>query len=181
MTIPRCFRRPSGAWIVICDEGVSLAVQISIIKANIYIRGMSNHFDLNPLMRCNIIIYIKHLLQRFLIGLVFKQDTEEGAETALDPGGPAVLDILPSIQDAVDTISVQTPANQAEGGSASANQESSEQVAERRRSLQASGGVAEEQVEGAESRTPKEVGPVDSDQAATETDGEEGRGRSGTE
>ncbi|XP_030194776.1 E3 ubiquitin-protein ligase HECW2 [Gadus morhua] len=101
-------------------------------------------------------------------------DTEEGAETALDPGGPAVLDILPSIQDAVDTISVQTPANQAEGGSASANQESSEQVAERRRSLQASGGVAEEQVEGAESRTPKEVGPVDSDQAATETDGEEG-------
>uniref|UniRef100_A0A8C5D4F6 HECT-type E3 ubiquitin transferase n=1 Tax=Gadus morhua TaxID=8049 RepID=A0A8C5D4F6_GADMO len=182
-----CFRRHApvqtrfGRSTLISEKKRELRLNmlcVFIIKANIYIRGMSNHFDLNPLMQCNIIIYIKHLLQRFLIGLVFKQDTEEGAETALDPGGPAVLDILPSIQDAVDTISVQTPANQAEGGSASANQESSEQVAERRRSLQASGGVAEEQVEGAESRTPKEVGPVDSDQAATETDGEEGRGRS---
>ena len=108
---------------------------------------------------------------------MFKQDTEEGAETAIDPGGAAVIDTLPSSEDVVHGISVQTPANQAEGGAAAANQEPSEQIAERRRSLQASGGVAEEQVEGAESRTPKEAAPVDSDQATTETDGEEGRGR----
>lgn len=104
------------------------------------------------------------------------QDTEEGAETAIDPGGDAIFDIPPSIQDVVNNIGVQIPANQAEGGSASANQEleSREQIAERKRSSQATGGVAEELVEGAESKTPKEVGPVNSDQVTTEMEGEEG-------
>ncbi|KAG7259467.1 hypothetical protein CRUP_015111, partial [Coryphaenoides rupestris] len=101
-------------------------------------------------------------------------DTEEGAETAIDPGGDAIFDIPPSIQDVVDNIGVQIPANQAEGGSASVKElESGEQIAEGRRSSQATGGVAEEQVEGAELKTRKEVGPVDSNQVTTETEGEE--------
>lgn len=110
------------------------------------------------------------------------QDTEEGAETAIDPGGDAIFDIPPSIQDVVDNICLQNPDNQAVGESASANQvQESGEIVERRRSLQAAGGVAEEQVAGAESKTPKEAGPVDSDQVTTETDGEEGRRWKGTE
>lgn len=48
-----------------------------------------------------------------------------------------------------------------------------EEISVRRLSLQAAGGMAEEQ-EGEETKPHEEAGSADSEQATTETDGEEG-------
>ncbi|KAM3862489.1 E3 ubiquitin-protein ligase HECW2 [Diretmus argenteus] len=101
-------------------------------------------------------------------------EAEEGAETVIDPGGDVISDTPPTNQDVDDQGGGQTTVNEAEGEAPPANgQEPGEEIAERRQSLQAAGGVAVEQ-EGARSKLPELAGSVDSEQVTTETDGEEG-------
>lgn len=99
------------------------------------------------------------------------QEAEEGAETAIDPGGDAVSGATPTNQAVDDEGGGQAAATEADG--ASGEQVEVEEVSARRPSLQASGGVSEEQ-EGEESKLREEAGSADSEQVTTETDGEEG-------
>ncbi|KAK2839452.1 hypothetical protein Q5P01_013192 [Channa striata] len=100
------------------------------------------------------------------ITLTTAVEAEEGAETAIDPGGE-VLSSTPPINQAVDDegggraviseAQVEAPA--------ASEQEDFEEIGVRRLSLQAAGSLAEQQ-EGEETK------PVDSEQVTTETDGE---------
>ncbi|XP_058478594.1 E3 ubiquitin-protein ligase HECW2 isoform X1 [Solea solea] len=111
-------------------------------------------------------------------------DAEEGAETAIDPGGHPVSS-LPTTTTQDDEggggggggqVAAVT---EAEGEAPTTSEQVEvvvEEVSVRRLSLQAAGGVAGEQ-EGAETKPAEEAAAassVDSEQATTETDGEEG-------
>lgn len=99
------------------------------------------------------------------------QEAEEGAETAIDPGGDVVSGTPPTNQAVDDEGGGQVAFAEAEGEAR--EQAEVEEVIVRRLSLQAAGGVAEEQ-EGEETKPQEEAGSADSEQVTTETDGEEG-------
>uniref|UniRef100_A0A8C8FYJ2 HECT-type E3 ubiquitin transferase n=1 Tax=Oncorhynchus tshawytscha TaxID=74940 RepID=A0A8C8FYJ2_ONCTS len=89
-------------------------------------------------------------------------------------GGDTITDNSPTSQLVDDAGDEQTPANEVEGDAPSANElEPGEEISELRRSLQASGGVSQDEV-GEEPRPVGDAGSVDSDAVATETDGEDG-------
>ncbi|KAM7407869.1 hypothetical protein PAMA_003570 [Pampus argenteus] len=101
-------------------------------------------------------------------------EAEEGAETAIDPGGDMVSATPPTNQDVDDEGGGQVAVTEAAVEAPSASEQPEvEEIGARRLSLQAAGGVAEEQ-EGVGTKPHEEVGFVDSDQVTTETDGEEG-------
>ncbi|KAM7380894.1 hypothetical protein PAMP_004164 [Pampus punctatissimus] len=101
-------------------------------------------------------------------------EAEEGAEAAIDPGGDMVSATPPTNQDVDDEGGGQVAVTEAavEAPSSSEQQEV-EEIGARRLSLQAVGGVAEEE-EGEGTKPHEEAGFVDSEQVTTETDGEEG-------
>lgn len=102
------------------------------------------------------------------------QEAEEGAEAAIDPGGDVVSGTPPTNQAVDDEGGGQVAITEAEAGAPPASeQEEVEGISVRRPSLQAAGGVAEEQ-EGEETKPNEEAGSADSEQVTTETDGEEG-------
>uniref|UniRef100_A0A3B4YGB5 HECT-type E3 ubiquitin transferase n=1 Tax=Seriola lalandi dorsalis TaxID=1841481 RepID=A0A3B4YGB5_SERLL len=104
----------------------------------------------------------------------FTEEAEEGAETAIDPGGDVVPSTPPTTQAVDDEGGGQTDVTEAEGEAAAASgQEEVEETSVRRLSLQAAGGVAEEQ-EGEVTKPQEEAGSADSEQVTTETDGEDG-------
>uniref|UniRef100_A0A3Q1F3N3 HECT-type E3 ubiquitin transferase n=1 Tax=Acanthochromis polyacanthus TaxID=80966 RepID=A0A3Q1F3N3_9TELE len=107
------------------------------------------------------------------ITLTTAVEPEEGAETAIDPGGDG--EATPLTNQAVDDEGGgQTASTEVEGQAPPASvQEEAEEISIRRLSLQAAGGVAEEQ-EGEERKPSEEAGSADSEQVTTETDGEEG-------
>ncbi|XP_045911019.1 E3 ubiquitin-protein ligase HECW2 isoform X1 [Micropterus dolomieu] len=105
------------------------------------------------------------------ITLTTAVEAEEGAETAIDPGGDVVSRTPPTNQAVDDEGGGQAVITEAEGGVPPAGVQ--EGISVRRLSLQAAGGVAEEQ-EGEGTKPHKEADSVDSDQVTTETDGEEG-------
>ncbi|XP_042282351.1 E3 ubiquitin-protein ligase HECW2 isoform X2 [Thunnus maccoyii] len=109
------------------------------------------------------------------ITLTTAVEAEEGAETAIDPGGDITSGTPPSNQAVADEGGGQVVAvTEAEVEAPSAGeQEEVEEISVRRLSLQAAGGVAVEQ-EGEETKPPEEAVSADSEQATTETDGEEG-------
>ncbi|XP_072252630.1 E3 ubiquitin-protein ligase HECW2 isoform X2 [Leuresthes tenuis] len=109
------------------------------------------------------------------ITLTTAVEAEEGAETAIDPGGNVESGTSPNGQTVDDEGGGgQAAATDAEGEVPPASeQEEVEEISVRRLSLQAAGGVAEEQ-EGKETKMHKEVASVDSEQVATETESEEG-------
>lgn len=102
------------------------------------------------------------------------QESEEGAEAAIDPGGDVVSGTPPTNQAVDDEGGGQVAVAEAarEAPPASEQAEVAE-VSVRRLSLQAAGGVAEEQ-EGEVTKPVEEAGSADSEQVTTETDGEEG-------
>lgn len=102
---------------------------------------------------------------------MFLQEAEEGAETAIDPGGAAVCG-SPPVSQAAEAEEAQVLITEPEG-EAPAGAGEQEEVGMRRLSLQAVGGVTKER-EVEEVKTQEEGGSADSEQAATETDGEEG-------
>ncbi|XP_070770383.1 E3 ubiquitin-protein ligase HECW2 [Enoplosus armatus] len=110
------------------------------------------------------------------ITLTTAVEAEEGAEAAIDPGGDVVSGTPPTNR-AVDDEGggqVVVVVAEAEGGPPPAGaQEQVEGISVRRLSLQAAGGTAEGQ-EGEETKPQEEAASVDSEQVATETDGEEG-------
>uniref|UniRef100_A0AAQ5Y324 HECT-type E3 ubiquitin transferase n=1 Tax=Amphiprion ocellaris TaxID=80972 RepID=A0AAQ5Y324_AMPOC len=101
-------------------------------------------------------------------------EPEEGAETAIDPGGD-VESATPLTNQAVDDEGGgQAAPAEVEGQAPPASeQEEAEEISIRRLSLQAAGGVADDQ-EGEERKPSEEAGSADSEQVTTETDGEEG-------
>ncbi|XP_041857309.1 E3 ubiquitin-protein ligase HECW2 isoform X2 [Melanotaenia boesemani] len=101
-------------------------------------------------------------------------EAEDGAETAIDPGGDVESGTPPTGQTVDDEGGGQAAVTQAEGEAAPASQqEEVEEINTRRLSLQAAGGVDEDQ-EGEETKACEEVASVDSEQVATETDREKG-------
>ncbi|XP_049449380.1 E3 ubiquitin-protein ligase HECW2 isoform X1 [Epinephelus fuscoguttatus] len=101
-------------------------------------------------------------------------EAEEGAETAIDPGGDVISGTPPTNQAVDDEGGGQVTTTEAAGeGPPPFEREVVEEIIVRRLSLQAAGGMAEEQ-EGEETKPHEEVGSADSEQATTETDGEEG-------
>lgn len=119
----------------------------------------------------SIIIVFTHY---FFILWDILQDAEEGAETAIDPGGDVVSGTPPTNQAVDDEGGGQVAVTEAEGEAPPASeQEEAEGISVRRPSLQAAGGVTEEP-EGEETKPSEEAGSVDSEQVTTETDGEEG-------
>ncbi|XP_044073037.1 E3 ubiquitin-protein ligase HECW2 isoform X2 [Siniperca chuatsi] len=108
------------------------------------------------------------------ITLTTAVEAEEGAETAIDPGGDVVSGTPPTNQAVDDEGGGQVVFTEAEGGAPPASEEEEVHgISVRRLSLQAAGGVAEEQA-GAGIKPHEEAGSVDSEQVTTETDGEEG-------
>ncbi|XP_035459955.2 E3 ubiquitin-protein ligase HECW2 isoform X1 [Scophthalmus maximus] len=111
------------------------------------------------------------------ITLTTAVEAEEGAEAAIDPGGHAVSSTPPTTQTVDDEGGGQADVTEAEGAAPPASEQQQQQEAEessvRRPSLQAAGGVAEEQ-EGEETKPQAEAGSVDSEHVTTETEGEEG-------
>ncbi|KAM6978136.1 E3 ubiquitin-protein ligase HECW2 isoform 1-T2 [Tautogolabrus adspersus] len=108
------------------------------------------------------------------ITLTTAVEAEEGAETAIDPGGEVVSNVPPTTQ-AVDDEG-GGPVSIAEAGGEAPPTSAPNQVEEvivRRLSMQAAGGVAEEP-EGAGAKPNEDAGSLDSEQVLTETDGEEG-------
>lgn len=109
-----------------------------------------------------------------MVGCYVVQEAEEGAATAIDPGGDVEPDRLPTPQTGNDGDEEEEEdargQAEAEGEAAAAGgeQEVVEETTVRRPSLQAAGGAGEQQ-EGEERKTPEGVGAV-----ATETDREEG-------
>ncbi|XP_049449382.1 E3 ubiquitin-protein ligase HECW2 isoform X3 [Epinephelus fuscoguttatus] len=100
-------------------------------------------------------------------------EAEEGAETAIDPGGDVISGTPPTNQAVDDEGGGQVTTTEAAGeGPPPFEREVVEEIIVRRLSLQAAGGMAEEQ-EGEETKPHEEVGSADSEQATTETDGEE--------
>nr|XP_046259018.1 E3 ubiquitin-protein ligase HECW2 [Scatophagus argus] len=108
------------------------------------------------------------------ITLTTAVEAEEGAETAIDPGGDIVSSTPPTNQAVDDEGGGQVVVTDAEGEAPPGiEQVEAEEVITRRLSLQAAGGVAEEP-EGEETKQREEAGSADSEQVTTETDGEEG-------
>ncbi|TKS67545.1 E3 ubiquitin-protein ligase HECW2 [Collichthys lucidus] len=102
-----------------------------------------------------------------------RKEAEEGAETAIDPGGDVVSGTPPTNQAVDDEGGGQVAVTEIEGVAPTAGEQVTvEELSVRRLSLQASGGVAEEQ-EGEETKPHEEAGSADSEQVTTETDGEE--------
>ncbi|XP_005736857.1 E3 ubiquitin-protein ligase HECW2 isoform X2 [Pundamilia nyererei] len=97
-------------------------------------------------------------------------EAEEGAETAIDPGGD-IDSAAPPTNQAVDGDG-QGAAAEAPPPPPTSEQQEVEEISVRRLSLQAAGGVAEQQ-EG-EAKPSEEAGSADSEQVTTETEGEEG-------
>ncbi|KAI3356563.1 hypothetical protein L3Q82_017761 [Scortum barcoo] len=106
------------------------------------------------------------------ITLTTAVEAEERAETAIDPGGDVGSGTPPTNQAVDDEGGGQVTITEGEAPPAS-EQEEAEGISVRRLSLQAAGGVAEEQ-EGDEAKPNEEAGSADSEQVTTETDGEEG-------
>uniref|UniRef100_A0A3Q4MZV8 HECT-type E3 ubiquitin transferase n=1 Tax=Neolamprologus brichardi TaxID=32507 RepID=A0A3Q4MZV8_NEOBR len=103
-----------------------------------------------------------------------RPEAEEGAETAIDPGGD-IDSAAPPTNQAVDGEGGgQGAAAEAEASPPppTSEQQEVEEISVRRLSLQAAGGVAEQQ-EG-EAKPSEEAGSADSEQVTTETEGEEG-------
>ncbi|KAM6934415.1 E3 ubiquitin-protein ligase HECW2 [Xenentodon cancila] len=101
-------------------------------------------------------------------------EADEGAETAIDPGGDVESGPPQITQTVDDEGGGQAAAAEPEREAPSTSeQEEVEQLSVRRLSLQAAGGVAEEP-EGKETKTSEEAGPVDSEQDPAEMDREEG-------
>ncbi|XP_070694010.1 E3 ubiquitin-protein ligase HECW2 [Pempheris klunzingeri] len=108
------------------------------------------------------------------ITLVTAVEAEEGAETAIDPGGDAVPGTPPTNQAVDDEGGGQVTVTEAVGEAPPASeQEVAEAISVRRLSLQAAGGPADIP-EGEETKQHEEPGSADSEQVTTETDGEEG-------
>ncbi|XP_070831864.1 E3 ubiquitin-protein ligase HECW2 [Chaetodon trifascialis] len=105
------------------------------------------------------------------ITLTTAVEAEEGAEAAIDPGGDVISGTPPTNQAVDDEGGGPVAAAEAEGEAR--EQVEVEEVSARRLSLQAAGGVAEEQ-EGEETKRQDEAGSADSEQVTTETDREEG-------
>ncbi|KAM9710687.1 E3 ubiquitin-protein ligase HECW2 isoform 3-T3 [Menidia menidia] len=102
------------------------------------------------------------------------QETEEGAETAIDPGGNVEQGNRPTSQTVDDEGGAQATVMEAEREVPPGRErEEIEEIRVRRLSLQAAGGVAEEQ-EKKEAKTQEDVASLDSEQVATETEREEG-------
>ncbi|XP_035031456.2 E3 ubiquitin-protein ligase HECW2 isoform X1 [Hippoglossus stenolepis] len=96
-------------------------------------------------------------------------EAEEGAETAIDPGGHVVSSTSPIPQAVDDEGGGRADVTEAEGEAPAATApEEVEELSVRRLSLQAAGGVAEEP-EGGATKPNEEAGSLDSEQ-----DGEEG-------
>uniref|UniRef100_A0A8C7RLT0 HECT-type E3 ubiquitin transferase n=1 Tax=Oncorhynchus mykiss TaxID=8022 RepID=A0A8C7RLT0_ONCMY len=88
-----------------------------------------------------------------------------GSPLLLNGGGDTITDNSPTSQHVDDVEDEQTPANEVEGDAPSANElEPGEEISELRRSLQASGGVSQDEV-GEEPRPAGDAGTVDSDAA----------------
>ncbi|KAL3056772.1 hypothetical protein OYC64_019286 [Pagothenia borchgrevinki] len=96
-------------------------------------------------------------------------EAEEGAETAIDPGGDVVSGTPPTNQAVDDEGGGQVAPSEAAGAPPPVSEQVGEELSVRRLSLQAAGGMAETQ-EGEETKPCEEAGSADS----TETDGEEG-------
>ncbi|KAL3970230.1 hypothetical protein ACER0C_028027 [Sarotherodon galilaeus] len=101
-------------------------------------------------------------------------EAEEGAETAIDPGGDIDSATPPTNQAVDDEGGGQGAVAEAEAPPPppTSEQQEVEEISVRRLSLQAAGGVAEQQ-EG-EAKPCEEAGSADSEQVTTETEGEEG-------
>ncbi|XP_026152270.1 E3 ubiquitin-protein ligase HECW2 [Mastacembelus armatus] len=98
---------------------------------------------------------------------------EEGAPTAIDPGGDVVFNTPPTNQAVDDEGGGHAAITSAERKALPANNiEEVEEVSVRRLSLQAAGGVAGEQ-DREEAKTHEESGSVESEQVTTEANGEE--------
>ncbi|XP_026862645.2 E3 ubiquitin-protein ligase HECW2, partial [Electrophorus electricus] len=110
------------------------------------------------------------------------QETEEGAETAIDPGGGELSDEPPPTCEVADTGGEPPPAHDFELDTPPpdllANEEEEEEMEEetmsRRWSLEATAGVSQEEEEEEELMYSGEGGSVDSETFATETDTETG-------
>ncbi|XP_019208001.1 E3 ubiquitin-protein ligase HECW2 [Oreochromis niloticus] len=105
---------------------------------------------------------------------VQSHEAEEGAETAIDPGGDIDSATPPTNQAVDDEGGGQGAVAEAEAPPPppTTEQQEVEEISVRRLSLQAAGGVAEQQ-EG-EAKPCEEAGSADSEQVTTETEGEEG-------
>ncbi|XP_047226983.1 E3 ubiquitin-protein ligase HECW2 isoform X3 [Girardinichthys multiradiatus] len=105
-------------------------------------------------------------------------EAEEGAATAIDPGGDGESGPPPSTQtgneEEEEDAGGQAEATEAGGEPPAVSEQVEEEISVRRLSLQATGGGDEEQ-EGEETKTREEVGAVDTEQVTTETDREEAR------
>ncbi|XP_030613934.1 E3 ubiquitin-protein ligase HECW2 [Archocentrus centrarchus] len=108
------------------------------------------------------------------ITLTTAVEAEEGAETAIDPGGDIDSGVPPICQAVDDEGGGQAAVTEAEAPPSlpSEREVEVEEIGVRRLSLQAAGGVAEQQ-EG-ETKPCEEAGSADSEQVTTETEGEEG-------
>lgn len=112
---------------------------------------------------------------KYLTILVYLQETEEGAEAAIDPGGDVVSCAPPTNQAVDDEGGGPGSLHEAEGEApAAARLEELEVITVRRLSLQATGGAVDEQ-EREETKPNEERQSADTEQAITETDGDEGR------
>ncbi|XP_056282015.1 E3 ubiquitin-protein ligase HECW2 isoform X2 [Pseudoliparis swirei] len=102
-------------------------------------------------------------------------EAEEGAETAIDPRGDVVSGTPPTNHAVDDEGGGQAAIAEAarEAAPPPGDPAAVEEIGVRRLSLQAAGGVAERRA-GEEAKPNEEAGSADSDQTATETDGEEG-------
>uniref|UniRef100_A0A8C8DIU5 HECT-type E3 ubiquitin transferase n=1 Tax=Oryzias sinensis TaxID=183150 RepID=A0A8C8DIU5_9TELE len=106
--------------------------------------------------------------------LVFVQEANEGAEAAIDPGGKAPSSALLTPLPVNDKHGGQAAVSEAEGDAPPAREEGEvEELSVRRLSLQATGGVDEEQ-EGEETKTREAVTTDESQQATTDTDRDQG-------
>ncbi|XP_031726021.1 E3 ubiquitin-protein ligase HECW2 isoform X3 [Anarrhichthys ocellatus] len=101
-------------------------------------------------------------------------EAEEGAETAIDPGGDVVSGTPPTNHAVDDEGGGQVAIAEAAGEAPPPSEPAVvEEISVRRLSLQAAGGVAERRA-GEEAKPHEEAGSADSEQATTDTDGEEG-------
>ncbi|KAK9538089.1 hypothetical protein VZT92_005646 [Zoarces viviparus] len=101
-------------------------------------------------------------------------EAEEGAETAIDPGGDVVSGTPPTNHAVDDEGGGQVAIAEAAGEAPPPSEPAVVvEISVRRLSLQAAGGVAERRA-GEEAKPHEEAGSADSEQATTDTDGEEG-------
>ncbi|KAM9804738.1 E3 ubiquitin-protein ligase HECW2 [Neosynchiropus ocellatus] len=101
-------------------------------------------------------------------------EAEEGAETVIDPGGEGISGTPPASQPVDDEGGGHGGVTEAQDGVEPPGEEEVVlEVSVRRLSLQAAGGGAE-QPHQEETKLQEEPGAVESEQVATETDGEEG-------